>query len=528
LDDSFTDDIEIANTLGRAYISELHMILPRRDKVTGKLYFAPDMQWRSGTLVSVLGVIDLKKGGKLDRDVFTDKDYSTSQYSHDEIEQFYDMHVSQVGLYDRVAIYRSFVYDMENHIFDSPSLLTLGRYGLPKVMRGRFRRILTDDEYWAKTYTIYDYEKPLEPPDEQVLSDSGYERLLFYRYRARHMTWDVHYDSLRRETEHRNASGVSLINRRPIWNPKPLVPLPLNFFDRELLIDRLVMTYLYTVYIDRPDPSKLVKIRKPFWFRDEAQERIEKKIREILRKAQEGGEDEEETETAYEKKEREIEEAMEEIYKPFPMVRRIISPHRKLLWPGMYKERKDRMVDEFFAAFPLETLSRYEALVDDQLYASSKSKMVDSFMNRQLANIYNTIYRWALKHRVMLFEMVNVLLQQGVLWPEQLRTFGSPGGVERLAAFKPPERTYQTYLDKRSLTVRQWFWKFTRSYFAGAGDPNNVVCRHPRALDIFDYEKFIKAETRFLKHFKDLEESDDMKEADDFTYDYEDPYYLSK
>lgn len=518
-DEICSDDVQTANTIARAYVSEIHMLYTKNLDSNGKIRFSPRLQWSTGTLLNVLRVIDLRKAGNLDADAYIIQNYNLPQYRHDEPEQFYESHFTEAGLYDRVAMYRSFMYDTESHLANSPSLFTLGRYGYPPQMMGRFRKILTNEEYWRPPVLNYNQEKSLDTPDVQLLFDYGHERQLFYRYRARHMTWNVHYDNLEYLTEHRNAPGSFLISRRTIWNPKPLVPLHLDFFDRELLIDRLVMSYLYTVYVDRPDPSKLIKIRKPFWFRDEAQERIERIIQEMLRIAKEGGEDKE---TTAEKKERKLTEAQKEIYKPFPLFRKILRPNRQLLWPRMYKKRQHRMVDQFFADFPLETLSRYEVLIDEQLYDSNKRIDLESFMNRQLANIYNTIYRWALKHQVMLYELVKLLWQQGVLWPKQLDTFGTPDGLDKLATFQPPERIYQKYLNNQSMPVRIWFWKSIRSLFAGAGDPSNVVPRHPKAFEILDYQKFIEAETRFLLYFKNLKKADDTEQLLNFTYDYED------
>jgi hypothetical protein len=470
--ETFVTDVHLAVQLFRAYFSELSSLTFRnqnRQSENKPFSFVPATEWSTGRLLTVLGGFDVAKGHYLDADIEISLDYESSLFWQYDPNRFDLVQISS-PYEERVPMYRNFIFEMDRHLSHSPSMYSVARYGLPQQIVQSYRQYLTDEEYWSDNPKWYNEYKSLELSDVVLLFDHGEEQFNFFRRRCIQMGWNQHYDIIELLNEHRLGGDPFIIyESRAIWNPKPIFPLQLQFEKKKVVANRLVMTILFNVYVDKPsdDPNK-EPVPRPFWYRDEAQERIEDLIEEILRAARGQIETEEEKEERRRLKE---EERNREFFHTHRMM---VLPNLELLRPQLQTELT-RTYDYFVGTMPLEGLSRYDTLCNQKLYESEKLVPMEIFVYQNLLGTYNSIYNWLMGNKIMFLSLLQILLEQGVLWPEQLDSFGNKNGLDDLNKIIPPERIYDNYLKDQLLHPRMWFWRTVRTFFPGAGNPTKFA-----------------------------------------------------
>jgi len=304
--------------------------------------FAPVSTWRTGRALSLLGNLDLSKGEYLDVDfLFQGPFPRTIRPSWMPPTRQKDDWFKSSSVHTQVPRYRGFFFEMDGHFDRLPSLYSLSRYGQPGQLYLSLRTRLTDEEYWSNPRNRQQDYEGWEPSDLTVLMENNREQREWFYRRLVRMDWDKHYDNLGLISELPLSSprnqDVKLMKRLGLWDVRPMQPFHLDFTRNMVVVDRLKMTILFNLYVDRDTDPNAPKRRKPKWYRDEEEEARQDRIEELMREVtgQNEKETEEEKETRLELKRRDRENDFFEVY--VTMLAQYVSLTRPVLAQGKFK-----------------------------------------------------------------------------------------------------------------------------------------------------------------------------------------------
>ena len=112
---------------------------------------------------------------------------------------------------------------------------------------------------------------------------------------------------------------------------------------------------------------------------------------------------------------------------------------------------------------PLEGFIRHNVLLDDKLYQEKKGIPLEIFIHKNLLDTYNGLYKWFIKHQEIFVKLTNILYTKGILWPQQMQTFGKKEAINYIEEIDAPILPYDKYLDNQSLTGKVWYVQSIRS-----------------------------------------------------------------
>jgi hypothetical protein len=341
-----------------------------------------------------------------------------------------------------------------------PSIYSLVRYGTAEQLSKTFRTRLTDEEYWRLPEQHFYRINNIEPNLAQRLVDHAGERKRFMERRAEEMEYivDSQNDTADRTEYYNPYESVFAISGICIWDPQPVHPRHLEFLNRDLVANRLVMSTLYSIYEEKlkSDINPFLFVRKPFWFRDEAKEKQEALIKEKLDAARE--------ENTYIKEflaERKQLLMELENFHTHKLIARINST---LLRPKCYTNIEGTF-DFMITNNPLEGTVRYNVLFDEELYQATKGIQLEIFIHKHLLDTYNGLYKWFIKHQSIFAKLTDILYNKGVLWPEQIDKFGKENGLAYLEEVDTPILPYTKYLQDQPINLRVWYNLSMRNLF---------------------------------------------------------------